>query len=181
LQTLTAELESLEKSDSLSKAEELEESAKLVYCEHMRLSLELEDQTAEVKERNARLETLRKSASNQRIRELKELVKLAQSENALLREKSIAYPMKTEKTKIENDLKEIQDDETKAQEIIDRNNLEKEENIRNLEELTNSLKEEDEAHRRKIEELNIIIEEMKKKLAEKLKENGLENASRKSY
>jgi hypothetical protein len=168
LRALTAEVEGFGKDDRISLAEELEEAVKLLYCEHIRLSSELQDQSAEFGEREMRCADARFSTSKRHLRDLRQAVQLHQEENAALREKSIAYAVKAERMRIEEDLRIIQEDSTKTQEIIDKSNAEKEENIRNLEDLSKTLKEDDEVHQMKVDELTAILESMKEKLRAKL-------------
>ena len=180
LESLKDQVKEAENDDKTSTVEELEEELKITYCEYKRLARTLQDRKAEANHydrelseaaaevHNFKPESSR--ASNQHINELKAAIRDLRSQNASLRDKSRAYQVKIEKIKIDQQIKEHQDQRVDLATTLKNIDQEKTDLNTAMDEICKELNAEADQFDQNVDELTKIIEEMKMKIINRLKE-----------
>lgn len=170
LESLKDQVKEAENDDKTSTVEELEEELKITYCEYKRLARTLQDRKAEANHYDRELSEAESRASNQHINELKAAIRDLRSQNASLRDKSRAYQVKIEKIKIDQQIKEHQDQRVDLATTLKNIDQEKTDLNTAMDEICKELNAEADQFDQNVDELTKIIEEMKMKIINRLKE-----------
>ena len=180
--SLTADIEKAKNDDKTFNVRELQEEVKIIYCEYTRLENEINDGQEEAKSlEQARSKAEHKCTQKYQTNLKNQLNELSQ-QIVDLRDKSNAYASKNAKIEADNQLaKEASESKQGGSKNAKQNNQnnqntsktnyeEKKKNIQDeIDSLTQKLDESHEEHVKNIQELRGIIEEMKGKISEQLK------------
>ena len=184
--SLTADIEKAKNDDKTFNVRELQEEVKIIYCEYTRLENEINDGQDEAKSlEQARTQAEHKCTQKYHTNLKNQLNELSQQINDL-RDKSNAYASKNAKIEADNQLaKEIseqnkqgganrsgkQNTQQNSQQNGSKTNYdEKKQNLQDeIDSLNQKLDESHQEHVKNIQELRGIIEDMKTKISEQLK------------
>lgn len=169
LESLRSEIEAIEKGDSIALVEELEEDLKMNFCEYQRLVYALEDKQSEATYYERQLRDTEHRISSQNIAELRAMIQEIRAENTSLRSKANAYQVKIEKVAIESEIAENVKAQTPLARVTEQAQVDRkaqnEQILKTQEQLDNHKCE----HQKVVSELTAIIEEMKQKIANRIK------------
>jgi vacuolar-type H+-ATPase subunit I/STV1 len=172
LESLKEHIEAADRDDRTSAVQELEEELKMTYCEHQRLSRGLQDRRAEADLYRKQLEESQFRVSGQHIAELRASIRELRAENATLRDKANAYQAKIERMLIEEEILEYQKNRWTPPDVLDQVEADLAETNAQMNKLCEKLDAEAEKYEQTVGELKGIIEEMKKKIAQKLEHDA---------
>lgn len=161
LATLNEQIDATVQDDKTFVVKELEEEVRLVYCEHQRLAMLLQDAKIEANSSSSRRKEAEERVSNPHIKDLKTKNNDLQAENASLRDKAFAYEQKQKKLQIDQTVADhINNNVPSSNSISEAENKTKEAQDK-LAELAQQLNEDKENHKKQIEELTEILEGQK--------------------
>jgi chromosome segregation ATPase len=168
LETLQEQIDAADRDDRTSNVQELEEELKMTYCEHQRLSRGLQDRRTTANFYRRQLDEVQFRVSPQHVAELRASIKELRAENATLRDKANAYQMKIERMLIEEEILEYERKLWTPPDVLERVEQEQEETNAQIKRLCEKLDAEAEKYEHTVDELRGIIDEMKRKIAQKI-------------
>lgn len=164
LNQLQLDIEKAKKCDKTNYVRELQEEVRIVYCEHQRLTIELQDAKIEAHHSTQLCQEGERRVSSQFHNEYKEKIRDLQNTNASLRAKAVAYQSKKAKLEMEKQIEQHQQKKKPVDETIDESKAHQQELKDQLSSKVNDLQAQREEYEQKEQELRAIIEEQRQKI-----------------
>ena len=164
LDSLREQIEKAKNSDKTFAVKELQEEVKLVYCEQQRLTMEMQDAKLQANHSAQQLNEMQRRTSNQYLQEYRSMIRSLQSENASLRDKSVAYNTKREKLLIENQIQNNYQRCVPESSVLENSRKNQDEKRHKIEGDAEQLAKDKEEYQKKVQELQALIDQQKQKI-----------------